>query len=171
MQYTISALVANKSGVLTRISGLFARRGYNIDSLSVCATEDNKISRMTIVLNGDEYTLEQLTKQLSKLIDVKKIMHVKENSAIFRELLLVKLSATEEKRSKIIEICNIYRGKVDDLNPESLVVEITGPSSKLDAFITMIKPYGILEMARTGATAITRGDMCIKDLENYNESI
>lgn len=171
MQYTISALVANKSGVLTRISGLFARRGYNIDSLSVCATEDNKISRMTIVLNGDEYTLEQLTKQLSKLIDVKKIMHVKENAAIFRELLLVKLSATEEKRSKIIEICNIYRGKVDDLNPESLLVEITGPSSKLDAFITMIKPYGILEMARTGATAITRGDMCIKDLENYNESI
>lgn len=171
MQYTISALVANKSGVLTRISGLFARRGYNIDSLSVCATEDKKISRMTIVLNGDEYTLEQLTKQLSKLIDVKKIMHIQENAAIFRELLLVKLSAPEDKRSKIIEICNIYRGKVDDLKPESLVVEITGPSVKLDAFIEMIKPYGILEMARTGATAITRGDMCIKDLENYNDVI
>lgn len=171
MQYTISALVANKSGVLTRISGLFARRGYNIDSLSVCATEDKKISRMTIVLNGDEYTLEQLTKQLSKLIDVKKIMHIQESAAIFRELLLVKLSAPEDKRSKIIEICNIYRGKVDDLKPESLVVEITGPSVKLDAFIEMIKPYGILEMARTGATAITRGDMCIKDLENYNDVI
>lgn len=171
MQYTISALVANKSGVLTRISGLFARRGYNIDSLSVCATEDKKISRMTIVLNGDEYTLEQLTKQLSKLIDVKKIMHIQENAAIFRELLLVKLSAPEDKRSKIIEICSIYRGKVDDLKPESLVVEITGPSVKLDAFIEMIKPYGILEMARTGATAITRGDMCIKDLENYNDVI
>lgn len=171
MQYTISALVANKSGVLTRISGLFARRGYNIDSLSVCATEDKKISRMTIVLNGDEYTLEQLTKQLSKLIDVKKIMHIQENAAIFRELLLVKLAATEDKRSKIIEICNIYRGKIDDLKPESLVVEITGPSVKLDAFIEMIKPYGILEMARTGATAITRGDMCIKDLENYNDVI
>jgi len=142
MQYTISALVSNKSGVLTRISGLFARRGYNIDSLSVCATEDKKISRMTIVLNGDEYTLEQLTKQLSKLIDVKKIMHVNESAAIFRELLLVKLSAPEEKRSKIIEICNIYRGKIDDLKPESLVVEITGPSVKLDAFIEMIKPYG-----------------------------
>jgi len=171
MQYTISALVSNKSGVLTRISGLFARRGYNIDSLSVCATEDNKISRMTIVLNGDEYTLEQLTKQLSKLIDVKKIMHIKESAAIFRELLLVKLSAPEEKRSKIIEICNIYRGKIDDLKPESLVVEITGPSGKLDAFIAMVKPYGILEMARTGATAITRGDVCIKDLENYNDTI
>jgi len=171
MQYTISALVANKSGVLTRISGLFARRGYNIDSLSVCATEDKKISRMTIVLNGDEYTLEQLTKQLSKLVDVKNIMHIQESAAIFRELLLVKLSASEEKRSKIIEICNIYRGKIDDLKPESLVVEITGPSVKLDAFIEMIKPYGILEMARTGATAITRGDVCIKDVENYNESI
>lgn len=124
--YTISALVSNKSGVLTRISGLFARRGYNIDSLSVCATEDPAISRMTIVLNGDEYILEQLTRQLDKLIDVKKIMHVAENQALFRELLLVKVNAPSEKRSEIYEICQIFRAKVDDLYPTSMVMELTG---------------------------------------------
>lgn len=169
--YTISALVSNKSGVLTRISGLFARRGYNIDSLSVCATEDPAISRMTIVLNGDEYILEQLTRQLDKLIDVKKIMHVNENQALFRELLLVKVNAPSEKRSEIYEICQIFRAKVDDLYPTSMVVELTGESKKLDGFINMIQEYGILEMARTGVTAISRGNICIKDLKDYNDSI
>lgn len=169
--YTISALVSNKSGVLTRISGLFARRGYNIDSLSVCATEDPAISRMTIVLNGDEYILEQLTRQLDKLIDVKKIMHVAENQALFRELLLVKVNAPSEKRSEIYEICQIFRAKVDDLYPTSMVVELTGESKKLDGFINMIQEYGILEMARTGVTAISRGNICIKDLKDYNDSI
>lgn len=169
--YTISALVSNKSGVLTRISGLFARRGYNIDSLSVCATEDPAISRMTIVLNGDEYILEQLTRQLDKLIDVKKIMHVNETQALFRELLLVKVNAPSEKRSEIYEICQIFRAKVDDLYPTSMVVELTGESKKLDGFINMIQEYGILEMARTGVTAISRGNICIKDLKDYNDSI
>lgn len=169
--YTISALVSNKSGVLTRISGLFARRGYNIDSLSVCATEDPAISRMTIVLNGDEYILEQLTRQLDKLIDVKKIMHVAENQALFRELLLVKVNAPSEKRSEIYEICQIFRAKVDDLYPTSMVMELTGESKKLDGFINMIQEYGILEMARTGVTAISRGNICIKDLKDYNDSI
>lgn len=170
-QYTISALVSNKSGVLTRISGLFARRGYNIDSLSVCATEDPTLSRMTIVLNGDEYILGQMTKQLDKLIDVKKIMHVDEDQAIFRELLLVKLNAPAEKRSSIFEICTVFRAKVDDLYPTSMVIELTGESGKIDGFINMVKDYGILEMARTGVTAISRGKNSIKDIENYNDII
>lgn len=169
--YTISALVANKSGVLTRVSGLFARRGYNIRSLSVCETENPSLSRMTIVLDGDEYILEQLTRQLDKLIDVKKIMHVLEKQAIFRELLLIKLSAPTQKRGEIFEICTIFRAKVVDLYPGSMVIELTGEDGKIDGFINMVKDYGILEMARTGLTAISRGATCIKDVQDYNESI
>lgn len=171
MQYTISALVSNKSGVLMRVSSLFSRRAYNIDSLSVCATEEPELSRMTIVLNGDEYILEQMMKQMDKLIDVKKIIHVNESDAIFRELLLIKLNAPAEKRSEIYQICEIFRAKVDDLYPTSMVIELTGESSKLDGFINMVKDYGILEMARTGVTAISRGNNCIKDMIDYNDKI
>ncbi len=171
MQYTISALVANKSGVLMRVSSLFSRRAYNIDSLSVCATEDPTLSRMTIVLNGDDYILTQMMKQMDKLIDVKKIIHVNEKDAIFRELLLIKVSASAEKRAEIYQICEIFRAKVDDLYPTSMVIELTGESSKLDGFINMVKDYGILEMARTGVTAISRGNACIKDMLDYNERI
>jgi acetolactate synthase-1/3 small subunit len=171
MQYTISALVANKSGVLMRVSSLFSRRAYNIDSLSVCATEDPTLSRMTIVLNGDDYILGQMMKQMDKLIDVKKIIHVDESDAIFRELLLLKVNAPAEKRAEIYQICEIFRAKVDDLYPTSMVIELTGESRKLDGFINMVKDYGILEMARTGVTAISRGDHCIKDMIDYNEKI
>ncbi len=171
MQYTISALVANKSGVLMRVSSLFSRRAYNIESLSVCATEEKELSRMTIVLNGDDYVLGQMMKQMDKLIDVKKIIHVAENNAIFRELLLIKLNAPAEKRTEIYQICEIFRAKVDDLYPTSMVIELTGESNKLDGFINMVKDYGILEMARTGVTAISRGDKCIKDMIDYNEKI
>ena len=171
MQYTISALVANKSGVLMRVSSLFSRRGYNIESLSVCATEDASLSRMTIVLNGDDYILGQMMKQMDKLIDVKKIIHVAESAAIFRELLLIKLNAPAEKRGEIYQICEIFRAKVDDLYPTSMVVDLTGESSKLDGFIHMVKDYGILEMARTGVTALSRGNRCNKDVVDYNERI
>ncbi len=171
MQYTISALVSNKSGVLMRVSSLFSRRAYNIDSLSVCATEDPTLSRMTIVLNGDDYMLEQMMKQMDKLIDVKKIIHVEAKNAIFRELLLIKVNAPAEKRAEIYQICQIFRAKVDDLYPTSMVIELTGESNKLDGFINMVKDYGILEMARTGVTAISRGDRCIKDMLDYNERI
>lgn len=170
-RYTISALVANKSGVLTRISGLFARRGYNIDSLSVCATEDPSLSRMTIVLNGDEYILEQVTRQLSKLIDVKKIIHLGDEDGLFRELLLVKVSAPPQVRTDIYQICQIFRAKISALNPDCMIIELTGESRKIDGFINMIKDYGILEMARTGATAIYRGRDCIKDVEDYYGNI
>ena len=171
MQYTISALVSNKSGVLMRISSLFSRRAYNIDSLSVCTTEDPSISRLTIVLNGDDYILGQMMKQLDKLIDVKKIIHVDESNAIFRELLLIKVNAPAEKRSEIYQICEIFRAKVNDLYPTSMVIELTGESGKLDGFINMLKDYGILEMARTGVTAISRGNNCIKDMVDYNDKI
>ena len=170
-KYTITALVANKSGVLTRVSGLFARRGFNIESLCVCATEDKHLSRMTIVLNGDEYILSQMTKQLDKLIDVKKIALAEEADSIYRELLLMKVSAPAEKRSEIIEIKEIYKAKIVDLSPETLILEITGEPSKLDAFVKVVEPYGILELARTGTIALARGEKCLNDLVDYKESI
>ncbi len=169
-KYTISALVSNKSGVLTRVSALFSRRGYNIDSLSVCATEDESLSRMTIVLNGDDYILEQLIKQMDKLIDVKKIMHVS-GDAVFRELLLAKVTAEGAKRTEIFELCQIFRAKMIDCSPKTAVLELTGKPEKIDGFINMLRPYGILELARTGITAISRGDSCIKDEADYKEKI
>lgn len=170
-KYTITALVANKSGVLTRVSGLFARRGFNIESLCVCATENENLSRMTIVLDGDDATLAQLTKQLDKLIDVKKITLANEHDSIYRELLLVKVAAPAEKRSELIEIKEVYKAKIVDLSPQTLILEITGEPNKLDGFIKVIEPYGILEMARTGLTALSRGDQCLNDLVDYNEMI
>ena len=157
--------------MLTRVSGLFARRGFNIEGPCVCATEDNHLSRMTIVLNGDEYILSQMTKQLDKLIDVKKIALAEEADSIYRELLLMKVSAPAEKRSEIIEIKEIYKAKIVDLSPETLILEITGEPSKLDAFVKVVEPYGILELARTGTIALARGEKCLNDLVDYNESI
>lgn len=170
-RHTISALVTNRSGVLTRISGLFSRRGYNIESLSVCATEDKHLSRMTIVIGGDEYILEQIVKQLDKLLDVKKIALVHEDNSIYRELLLVKVNAKPEIRSQVVEIANIYKSKIVDLSLNAMTIENTGEPGKLDAFIKVLEPYGIMEMARTGVTALMRGDDCIKDLPDYNEII
>ena len=167
-QYTISALVSNKSGVLTRVAALFARRGYNIHSLSVCTTEDPALSRMTIVLNGDEYILSQMMKQMDKLIDVKKIKRVEEG-AVYRELLLAKVKTDASTRSAVIELCQIFRANV--ISPETLVLELTGKPVKLDGFVNMLLPYGIVELARTGVTAISRGKRCIKDEADYKEKI
>ena len=161
-QYTISALVSNKSGVLTRVAALFSRRGYNIESLCVCSTEDETLSRMTIVLNGDEYILGQMMKQMDKLYDVKKIVRVEDDS-VSRELLIVKVRADQKSRSQILEICQIFRANVVDASPESLILELTGKSVKLDGFINMLLPHGIVELARTGVTAISRGKEHIKE--------
>jgi len=170
--HIITALVANKSGVLNRVSGLFSKRGYNIESLSVCTTEDEKLSRMTIVVNGDDYVLEQITKQLDKLIDVKKVSQITDDgAAILRELLLIKISVKPSQRPEIESVVNIYKAKTVDLSPVSMVLELTGESSKLDAFISVVKDYGIIELARTGLTALQRGNACIKDLADYNELI
>lgn len=169
-QYTISALVSNKSGVLTRVASLFARRGYNIHSLSVCTTEDPALSRMTIVLNGDEYILSQMMKQMDKLIDVQKIKKV-EGDAVHRELLLAKVKTDAKTRSAIIELCQIFRANVIDISPDTLILELTGKPEKLDGFVNMLLPYGIIELARTGVTAISRGKNCIKDEADYKEKI
>lgn len=170
-RYTIGALVSNKSGVLTRISGLFARRGYNIESLSVCATEDKEISRMTIILLGDEYVLYQMIKQLDKLEDVKKIGCADELDCVYRELALVKVCAEPDVRRQIVEVTEIYKAKVVDLSPDTMILEITGDPEKIDAFITVIEPYGILEMQRTGVTVLARGRHTLKDRDCYGDHI
>lgn len=169
--HIITALVSNKPGVLNRVAGLFSKRGYNIESLSVCATEDDLLSRMTIVVEGDAYILEQITKQLDKLIDVKKVTRLHSDEAILRELLLIKISVKPPQRPEIESVVNIYKAKTVDLSPASMVLELTGESSKIDAFINVVKEYGIIELARTGLTALQRGEACIKDLDDYNDLI
>lgn len=162
-KHVLSVLVENHSGVLSRVSGLFSRRGYNIDSLSVGETEDPKISRMTIVADADEYTLEQIKKQLNKLVDVIKIIELKEEHAIYRELALIKIAATKENRAEIIEIANIFRAHIVDVASESIVIEATGDQGKISALSNMLMPYGIKEVIRTGLTALERGE---KELKN-----
>lgn len=162
-RHVISVLVSNQSGVLSRVAGLFSRRGFNIDSLSVGETEHKDISRMTIVVSGDDSVLDQITKQLDKLHDVLYIKELKKDTAVYRELLLIKVTATSEKRASIIEIADIFRAKIIDVATESLVMEITGDQTKLDAFISLIEPYGIREFTRTGLTALQRGNNVIKD--------
>lgn len=159
----ISMLVNNNAGVLTRISGLFARRGYNIESLSVCATEDSDFSRMTISVYGDEKEILQLKRQLEKQIEVACVTELIPSESVLRELLLVKLEITADKRSQIIEICSIFKAKTIDLSKETMVLELTGNSQKIDAFIEVLRPYSIIELARSGVSALHRGCTVIKD--------
>ncbi len=156
-KHILSVLVENQSGVLSKISGLFSRRGYNIESLTVGTTEDPKISRMTISLYGDEYIVEQITKQLNKLIDVIKIIKIEDSTSVLRELALIKVHCNHETRSAIIENVNIFRGSVVDINKKTMTVEVTGDCEKITAFIEVMKPFGIREMVRTGVTALERG--------------
>lgn len=170
-RYTIGALVKNKSGVITRISGLFARRGYNIESLNACSSEDPEISRISIILNGDEYTLYQMIKQMDKLEDVLKIGCANELDCVYRDLALIKVKATPESRRQIVEITEIYKAKVVDLSPDTMILEITGAPDKLDAFLKVVEPYGILEMQRTGVTVLARGSHTLKDRDCYGDII
>lgn len=156
-RHIISALVYNKPGVLARIATLFAARGYNIDSLAVGETENPEISRMTIIVRGDERVLEQVEKQLNKLIDVIKVYEFSAVEHIERDLILVKVNATSKTRAEIIEIAEIFRAKIVDVSHQNLVLEITGDEDKLTAFINLLKPYGIKELVRTGVIAIARG--------------
>lgn len=156
-RHIISALVYNKPGVLARIATLFAARGYNIDSLAVGETENPEISRMTIIVRGDEKILEQVEKQLNKLIDVIKVYEFSKVDHIERDLVLVKVNAKAKNRAEIIEIAEIFRAKIVDVSHENLVLEITGDEDKLTAFIDLLKPYGIRELVRTGVIAIARG--------------
>ena len=153
----LSLLVSNESGVLTRISGLFARRGFNIDSLSVGETQDSRVSRITIQAAGDAYVREQVVHQLEKLHDVKVVELMDPAQTVLRELLLVKVKAEPETRGQVLDAVTVFRAKVIDLTPQTMTMELTGEKSKLDAFITYLTPLGIIEVCRTGVTAIGRG--------------
>jgi len=159
--HTLSVLVENKPGVLARVAGLFSRRGFNIHSLAVGPTESPDISRMTIVVAVDELPLEQVTKQLNKLINVIKIVELDPATAVQRELLLVKVRADATVRSQVLETVQLFRAKVIDVSPESLTVEATGTGDKLDALLRMLEPYGVREMVQSGVVAIGRGPRAI----------
>jgi len=156
MKRTIAVLVENKPGVLARVASLFRRRGFNIDSLAVGTTEREDISRMTIVVRGDDRTVEQVMKQLNKLIEIIKVSDLTQNS-VDRELALVKVAATTETRGEIIEIANIFRARIVDVARDSLIIEITGDEEKINAFIDLMRQYGIKELARTGKISMARG--------------
>jgi len=153
----LSLLVDNTAGVLSRISGLFSRRGYNIDSLTVGVTADERYSRMTVVCSGDSMILEQITKQLAKLVDVRDIKVLEPDNSVSRELVLVKVAARPEQREGIISIANIFRAKIIDVGVDSLIIELTGTESKIEAFFKLLGDYEILELARTGMTGLSRG--------------
>lgn len=153
----LSILVENTAGVLSRVSGLFSRRGYNIDSLTVGVTEDPRYSRMTVVASGDDEILEQIQKQVGKLVDVKSIDVLKDGESVCRELILVKVAAKAEERQQVISVADIFRAKIVDVAPDSLMVELTGNQSKLDAFISLLEGFEIKELVRTGITGLIRG--------------
>ena len=153
----LSILVDNTAGVLSRVAGLFSRRGYNIDSLTVGVTADPKYSRMTVVCSGDELILDQITKQLEKLVDVLHIKVLKSGNRVNRELILIKIKADTKARKDIIQIVDVFRAKIVDIGKDSIIVELTGGPNKLDAFIELIDGYEILELARTGMTGLSRG--------------
>ncbi len=157
MKHTLSVLVENKPGVLTRVTSLFARRGFNIDSLAVGPTEDPTLSRITIVVVAEDTPIEQITKQLHKLINVLKIQDLDPAESIDRELVLFKVNAASERRHEIIEIANVFRAKVIDVGKNSLTIEATGSSDKLQAMEDLFRAYGIKELARTGKIALARG--------------
>lgn len=156
MRHTISVLVENKFGVLSRVAGLFSGRGYNIESLSVGETIDPQISIMTIVTTGDDWVIEQITKQLNKLIDVIKVVDLTELDHVEREMILLKVAPKPENKAEVLRIAEIFRGRVVDSSPNTYTIEITGDEKKIEAFIELMKPMGIKEFVRTGKIAIAR---------------
>lgn len=162
-KHTLSVLVENKPGVLARIAGLFSRRGFNIHSLAVGPTDDPRISRMTIVVEIEPDTLEQVTKQLNKLVNVLKIVELEPATSVGRELQLVKVEVDAENRGQVVQIVEVFRGAIVDVDHESVTVQGAGSPEKLDAMLEMLEPFGILEMVRTGQIALARGGKSITD--------
>ena len=156
MRHTISVLVENKFGVLTRIAGLFSGRGYNIDTLNVGPTHDPNTSRMTIVTRGDDATLEQIVKQLNKLVDVLQVQDFREGEYVDRELVLIKVSVDSKSRAEVMQITDIFRAKIVDVQPATLTIEITGDESKTDKFVQLMRTFGVVELTRTGKVALPR---------------
>lgn len=165
-RHVLSVLVKNSSGVLTRVAGLFARRGFNIDSLTVGRTENVEMSRMTISLMGDEDTLDQVIKQLNKLEDVKRVVELYPEQSVYRELVLIKVKAIAENRAAINEVVKIFRSKIIDVSVNTVTIELTGDESKINALVKLMEEYGIQELVRTGLAALERGDT---DITNYGE--
>lgn len=162
MRHIISLLLENESGALSRVSGLFSARGYNIESLSVAPTEDSSLSRMTIVTTGSDDVIEQITKQLNKLVDVVKVVDLSDGTHIERELMLVKVRAAGKDREEMKRIADIFRGRILDVTDKTYTIELTGTGSKLDAFIEALEQGAILETVRTGASGIGRGERILK---------
>ena len=158
-RFVLSVLVENKAGVLSRVSGLFSRRGYNIDSLTVCETHNPNQSRMTIVVRGDEYIPEQIQKQLAKLQEVISIKKAERATSVQREMALVKVKAEANTRGTIIETCDIYKARIVDVGLESVIIEITGSEEKIESLLRLLQPYGILEYVRTGLNCMDRGSI------------
>ena len=156
MRHTISVLVENKFGVLTRVAGLFSGRGYNIDTLNVAPTQDPSSSRMTIVTRGDDATLQQIVKQLNKLVEVLRVIDFREGEYVDRELVLVKVSVDSKTRAEVMQITDIFRAKIVDVQPESLTIEVTGDEGKVEKFIELMRTFGILDLTRTGKVAMPR---------------
>ena len=165
MKMVLSILVENTSGVLSRVSGLFSRRAFNIDSLSVGTTQNGGVSRMTIAASGDEQTLEQIKNQLNKLVEVKELVELKADSSVCRELILSKLAVDAAKRQSVVAIADIFRAKIVDVGVDTMMIELTGNQSKIDAFLELLEGNEILELVRTGITGLARGT----DIADFSE--
>ena len=164
MKHTVVALMENRPGVLSRAISLFRRRNFNIESISVGHTEIPDISRMTLVVEGDDAVVEQVTKQLYKLINIRKVSDVTDDATVERELALIKVSARASTRSDIMQIVDIFRGKVVDVSPSSLMVEVTGTEDKIDSLVALLRGYGIKEMVRTGKVSMVRGGVATREM-------
>lgn len=167
--YTLAILVNNRSGVLMRVVALFSRRGYNIDSLSVGETEDPKTSRITIVVTGDRQIVEQIIRQVEKLVDVRKVYEMAPGRSLQRELVLVKLRSDADTRSQITDIAEIFKAKIIDVTPTTMTMQLTGSLDKLEAFLSLTEPYGIVELVRTGITALERGSRALSETDFHEE--
>ena len=167
--YTLAILVNNRSGVLMRVVALFSRRGYNIDSLSVGETEDPKTSRITIVVTGDRQIVEQIIRQVEKLVDVRKVYEMAPGRSLQRELVLVKLRSDADTRSQITDIAEIFKAKIIDVTPTAMTMQLTGSLDKLEAFLSLAEPYGIVELVRTGITALERGSRALSETDFHEE--
>ena len=162
-KHIFSILVANKPGVMTRVSSMFTRRGFNIDTLTVGETESPEFSRMTVSMIGDDYSKDQVVKQLSKLHDVKQVQVMERDETVTRELLLIKVKNDSSTRQDVLAAVDVFRSKIVDYSPDALCIEITGETTKINAFIELVKPFGIMEISRTGIVALERGGHCLRN--------
>jgi acetolactate synthase-1/3 small subunit len=169
MRHVISALVTNEPGVLASVAGMFAARGFNIDSLVVGRTDDREMSRMTVIVEGDDNTIAQVQTQLAKLVPVAKVRDLTASTYVERDLALIKIDAPALKRNEIVELVNMFRGKVVDVAPDSITVEVTGPEQKIEAFLELVTEYGVREMARTGVIAISRGLQSDRQAQRFGD--